>query len=101
MPEPDCERGDFASVIWLPINRQMDRSTSDERHPYTPDVVYETTHWLVFVRNCDGLLTNKASDNTLWEPFVLRKIIGTGRTESGGVVYEMLLSLLLLRATRE
>jgi hypothetical protein len=51
-------------------------------------------HWLAFVTNPAVEPTNNAAENALREPVVLRKIIGTLRTESGRVTHETLLSLL-------
>lgn len=51
-------------------------------------------HWLAFVTDPAIEPTNNAAENALREPVVLRKIIGTLRTESGRVTHETLLSLL-------
>lgn len=51
-------------------------------------------HWLEFVTNPAVEPTNNAAENALREPVVLRKIIGTLRTEAGRFAHETLLSLL-------
>ncbi|MFB6148447.1 MAG: IS66 family transposase, partial [Halobacteriales archaeon] len=51
-------------------------------------------HWFAFVTDPAVNPTNNAAENALREPVVLRKIIGTLRTESGRFVHETLLSLL-------
>ena len=51
-------------------------------------------HWLPFVTDPAVEPTNNAAENALREPVVLRKIIGTLRTESGRFTHETLLSLL-------
>lgn len=51
-------------------------------------------HWLEFVTKPAVEPTNNAAENALREPVVLRKIIGTLRTESGRFAHETLLSLL-------
>ena len=51
-------------------------------------------HWLVFVTDPAVAPTNNAAENALREPVVLRKIIGTLRTDSGLFAHETLLSLI-------
>jgi transposase len=51
-------------------------------------------YWLPFVTDPAVDPTNNAAENALREPVVLRKIIGTLRTESGRFTHETLLSLL-------
>jgi phage baseplate assembly protein W len=50
-------------------------------------------YWLPFVTNLEVAPTNNAGENALREPVVLRKIMGTLRTESGRFTHETLLSL--------
>jgi len=58
-------------------------------------------HWLTFVTEPGVAPTNNAAENALREPIVLRKIIGTLRTESGRVTHETLLSLVATWRQRE
>ena len=51
-------------------------------------------HWLTFIGEPAVSPTNNAAENSLREPVVLRKIIGTLRNDRGMFVHETLLSLL-------
>jgi transposase len=51
-------------------------------------------HWLTFVGEPAVSPTNNAAENTLREPVILRKLVGTLRNERGMFVHETVLSLL-------